>query len=79
METELSLQEQAFRTYLDLEAEELRQLCEALKARLGKSNPDYIPAMRDVALFVAKRAAVIREADTVFKAVQAAKERGMTC
>ena len=76
MLTEQSLQEQAFKTYLELEAEELRQLCEELKNSVKSRDPDgYKKSLCAIRDFVNKRVSVIKEADALFKAVQFARER----
>lgn len=77
MSSELTLQEQSFRLYIDLEAEELKQLCDELKdANSGQPGPEAfvktLTALRD---YTVKRVAVLKEADALFKATAAARAK----
>ena len=76
MGTEQSLQERSFRLYIELEAEELRQLCDDLKAsNTTVSAEGYLNTLKAIRDFTNKRVAVIKEADALFKATQAAREK----
>ena len=74
MGTEQSLQEQTFKAYINLEAEELRELVQALRDATGAPRRD-IAAIEAIREFVVKRVTVIKEADALFKATKAAREK----
>lgn len=76
MLTEQNLQEQTFKIYLQLEAEELRQLTEELKSSVLEGGLDeYQKLLYVIKDFITKRVSVIKEADALFIAVQAAREK----
>lgn len=74
MGTEQSLQESAFKLYIDLEAEELRELVQALRDATDAPRRD-IAAVEAIREFVVKRVTVIKEADALMKATASARAK----
>lgn len=74
MGTEQSLQESAFRLYIDLEAEELRELVQALRDATDAPRRN-IAAVEAIREFVVKRVTVIKEADALMKATASARAK----
>ena len=76
METELSLQEQAFKVYVELEMEELKNFClEVSRTKEMDSREASIHLLLELKAYVIKRVDVIKEASGLFTALEAARSK----
>ena len=76
MESELSLQEQAFKVYVELEMEELKNFCiELTRTREMDSKEASIHLLLELKAYVIKRVDVIKEASGLFTALEVARSK----
>ena len=74
METELSIQEKAFKAYVDLETEELVNFCREV-SNSGSTKEGITQTLLLLKEYVHKRVVVLNEAHALFLAVEAARSK----